>query len=557
MSFRNAMSGDNEALVVADAWGEERSEKSTEKSVSDVPKVQSFSGGKGKLQDDGSLDKTDKEQNVNIWQNEWFLALMCFVGFVVTVLLGTLDMGLIAKDATMIATFFATQVALIQPSGLPFLAKVGRPWSMLAGACFMIMLADMSSEEAFVAIDLNTLALLFGASLLSANLEACQIQKQMIDHLMNASAEMLIIKISLIACVMAWIITNDGSSLIISPVALKILHRRPELPKLPIMLAVSASANIGSALLLNGNPQNILVDQFSEDDLTFSAYMVWASLPTFLCMAINCGLLLFLLKKSYPFLCCCFDSPSTASPTQQMDGEVRKASMARDESALRTSQSTGALDDEEVDEVEMNRYRITLQMACVAMIACFFIPSVRVSIGWVTSAVSIFVTAMYPIFTKKPASNLLALVDYELLLMFTGLFVVTGGMCATGVMDRLWEAIQPDNPFNPEILIDQVAFNSFILILSNSVGNVPAVLLLEMSVRDSINRKLSWSLLAWMSTIAGNFTLLGSAANVIVAAAAQKAGVTLTYSGYLKFGVISTLICMGLGMLWTNFLIAI
>eukprot|EP00457_Paulinella_chromatophora_P002408 gb/GEZN01002413.1/.p1 GENE.gb/GEZN01002413.1/~~gb/GEZN01002413.1/.p1 ORF type:complete len:565 (+),score=75.40 gb/GEZN01002413.1/:83-1696(+) len=534
---------------------------SFKKGMSDVAHLQNNPNAIHSFPSKGILNQgdVDKPAEVVFWKSDWFMALLCLIGYGATVFIGTFHMGLVAKDATMIATFLATQVALIQPSGLPFLAKVGRPWSMLAGACFMIMLADMTSEEAFEAIDLNTLALLFGASLLSANLEACQIQKQIIDNLMAASPEMLVLKMSIIACCMSWIITNDGSSLIISPVALKILHRRSELPKLPIMLAVSASANIGSALLLNGNPQNILVDQFSGDDLSFSAYMTWACVPTVLSMVVNTLLLLFLLKKAYPFLCCCVKSPSTALPTPGEEPPVMMPSRDPSRSSGLPGNghdSAGGLDPSDVDEDEMARYRMILQVACVVMIACFFVPTVRVSIGWVTSAVSIFVTAMYPVFTKKPASNLLALVDYELLLMFTGLFVVTGGMCATGVMDRVWIAIEPDDPFNPSLLRDQLAFSAFILALSNSVGNVPAVLLLQNSVSSSLDPKLSWQLLAWMSTIAGNFTLLGSAANVIVAAAAQKAGVTLTYSGYLKFGAFSTLLCMTLGTFWTNIVIA-
>ena len=199
---------------------------------------------------------------------------------------------------------------LVRPKHASFHSRLsllsGAPWAMLAGAAFMILLADLDSEEAFEVIDMNTLALLFGASLLSANLEACQIQQQLIESLVKDSAPKMIVKLSLMAMVMSWIITNDGSSLIISPVALRALRRRPELPKLPIMLAVSSSANIGSALLLSGNPQNILVDEFSrESGLTFGGYMVWALVPTALSMILNTVMLLFFLKKGYPMFCCC------------------------------------------------------------------------------------------------------------------------------------------------------------------------------------------------------------------------------------------------------------
>lgn len=435
---------------------------------------------------------------------------------------------------------------------------------MLAGASFMIMLADMGSEDAFEAIDLNTLALLFGASLISANLEACKIQKQFIDSLSAEPKEKLIVKLGIIATLMSFFITNDGSSLIISPVALRVLNKRPDLPKLPIMLAVSSAANIGSALLLNGNPQNILVDQYSGDTVSFSAYMGYASIPTLVSLVINTFMLLFLLKKGYTFLCCCLKPPTRGTPTEdhmlvqsRSYGPTLGGPDDREAHALLGENHGGNIEDDDLDEIELKRYQKVLQLACVFMVICFFIPSVRVSIGWVTSAVSILVTAMYPLFcNNRPAGKLLELVDYELLLMFTGLFVVTEGVVATGVMDRLWDLVKPNDIFDPANFADQIVFTLFILILSNTVGNVPAVILLKNAVSASTNPTLSWKLLAWISTIAGNFTLLGSAANVITAAAAQRAGVTLTYTGYLKFGVLSTIFCIVVDLVWTNLMLA-
>lgn len=128
-------------------------------------------------------------------------------------------------------------------------------------------------------------------------------------------------------------------------------------------------------------------------------------------------------------------------------------------------------------------------------------------------------------------------------------------MTETGLMDKLWAVIQPHDPYDPTLLGDQSAFVGFVTALSNSVGNVPAVLLLENAMQQATDAQLAWKAVAWFSTIAGNLTLLGSAANVIVAAAAARAGVILTYGGYLKFGFFSTLLCMGIGMAWMNIML--
>eukprot|EP00808_Paulinella_micropora_P011311 g69771.t1 len=505
-------------------------------------------------------EEQSKGKAINKERRTSMAAVVAFVGFLATVALGTYELGLDFKSATMIVTFVATQIALIQPSSLPFLARVGRPWSMLSGACFMILLSDVESDAAFVAIDLNTLALLFGASLISANLEACQIQRNLIEALERDSGHRICIKLCLISAALALVITNDGSSLIVSPVALKLLQKRPELPKLPIMLAVCSSANIGSALFLSGNPQNILVHSFSHDSgLTFTGYMLWALVPTLLSMAINTFLLFFLLKNGSPLLCCCLKAasstaqPGTGLPLLDSDDAVSMVPPTTSHASL--NGTTSAPSSEPANEQEarsMRRYRHMLIACSIAMIAIFFVPQIDVEIGWVTTATALLVTAMYPLFTNGNVAGLLAQVDYELLLMFTGLFVVTGGMTSTGVLDKVWDAVVPSDPFNPENFADQIVFVIFVTVLSNSVGNVPAVLLLQNAMGNSTNPALAWALLAWVSTIAGNLTLLGSAANVIVAAAAQKAGVILSYAGYLKFGFLSTILALTIGLMWTN-----
>ena len=85
-------------------------------------------------------------------------------------------------------------------------------------------------------------------------------------------------------------------------------------------------------------------------------------------------------------------------------------------------------------------------------------------------------------------------------------------------------------------------------LLSNLVSNVPAVLLLHHLIPNP--NPQTWLLLAAGSTLAGNLTLLGSVANLIVAEAAAKQGYRLTFWEHLRFGLPLTGITLVLAYFW-------
>jgi Na+/H+ antiporter NhaD/arsenite permease-like protein len=138
----------------------------------------------------------------------------------------------------------------------------------------------------------------------------------------------------------------------------------------------------------------------------------------------------------------------------------------------------------------------------------------------------------------------LLMLDWDLLAFFAGLFVITEALVTTGISEAFFEAGQG-------VLTNGVPGLTLITAaLSNGISNVPAVLLLQTAVAELANPQQAWLTLAMASTLAGNLTLLGSAATLIVAELAQHQGVRLSFVEYLRAGVPITIITLLIGVGW-------
>ncbi|MCS7072122.1 MAG: SLC13 family permease, partial [Anaerolinea sp.] len=153
-----------------------------------------------------------------------------------------------------------------------------------------------------------------------------------------------------------------------------------------------------------------------------------------------------------------------------------------------------------------------------------------------------FAAALLLLSRLRPA-RLLAL-DWDLLAFFAGLFAITGAVRATGISDALFTAAQP-------ILSAGIpGLSAVTAVLSNLISNVPAVLLLQTTIPALPDAQTAWLTLAMASTLAGNFTLLGSAATLIVAEIAASKGEDLSFMAFLKAGVPITLLTLAIGVIW-------
>ncbi len=130
------------------------------------------------------------------------------------------------------------------------------------------------------------------------------------------------------------------------------------------------------------------------------------------------------------------------------------------------------------------------------------------------------------------------------MVFFAALFIVTGSLEVSGLTNRLLELTHLNEQVNV------FSFSAITVLLSNLVSNVPAVLLLRPLTASLPNPTAGWLTLASASTLAGNLTLLGSVANLIVAESALRRDVKLTFWEYTRTGALITLISLLISTLW-------
>lgn len=179
------------------------------------------------------------------------------------------------------------------------------------------------------------------------------------------------------------------------------------------------------------------------------------------------------------------------------------------------------------------------------------------SLPWVTTTTAVIMICL----DASDASPMLEQVSYPLIVFFCGMFVSIAGLSATGLPQSLWHALEPHAGLNS--FLGTVVFCAAITAFSNIISNVPTVLLLgpliaSASKADGVGEGRAWLLLAWISTISGNFSLLSSAANIVVSEQAkraqrgfytgQSAHHTLTFWNHLRFGTFSTILVMAAGV---------
>jgi Na+/H+ antiporter NhaD/arsenite permease-like protein len=167
---------------------------------------------------------------------------------------------------------------------------------------------------------------------------------------------------------------------------------------------------------------------------------------------------------------------------------------------------------------------------------------VRTSLAALAAACVLMVTR------RINPEKVFAEVDFSLLVFFSGLFVLTSAVAKTPLFDRAMRAVLPS------LNRPGIAFAGVVTLASNLVSNVPAVMLLSPVAKGLPDPKTGWLMLAMASTYAGNLTLLGSVANLIVADQGEKAGFKVGFLDYLKVGLPVTLASVAAGAAWIGFL---
>ncbi|HEX3527400.1 MAG TPA: SLC13 family permease [Thermoanaerobaculia bacterium] len=365
--------------------------------------------------------------------------------------------------------------------------KLDRTGFAILGAVAFLATGLISVPAAKEAVDAPTLVVLFGMMLLSAQYRLSGLYG-VIGHRLARVADprWLLLGTIVVTALLSAVLTNDVICFALTPVLLEALLAAKR-PPLPYLLAIACASNIGSALTPIGNPQNILIAQSFH--LPFLHFLLACAVPVVLSLGVLYWLAARLLEPAGEVVPPC-------PPPDRID----------------RWQATKAV------------------LLTVAVIGLFLspVPPPLTALG-----LAGFVLTSRRMNTR----DVLELVDWQLLALFVGLFIVVRGFELSGWTTAARDALMSHGAdlTHPPILVPGVA------VLSNVVGNVPAVMLMLPFVGRA---PVTGYALALASTFAGNAVLVGSIANLIVAEQAQRLGVRITFRDHLRLGLPVTIVSL-------------
>jgi Na+/H+ antiporter NhaD/arsenite permease-like protein len=395
---------------------------------------------------------------------------------------------------------FAVTYIVIAIGRLPGF-RLDRAGAALVGASLMLAVGAVSLDDVSRVIDFETLGLLLGMMIVVGNLRLSGFFRLVTGWTVARARHplALLAAVTLTSGVFSAFLLNDAICLVMTPLVADVARRLDRDP-VPYLLAVAMAANIGSVATITGNPQNILIGGFSHIPYgTFAAALApIAAVGLLLTIA-----LIALGHRSE------FRERTTLRLVSQRPPHMH-APLALKSAAV-----------------------------VVVMMVAFFAgqPPAKVAL----------IAGGFMLLTRLVRSErIYREIDWPLLLMFAGLFVVVAGFEKALLTPEIVAEIGRMG------LTDMGVLSAVTAVLSNLVSNVPAVLVLRPFVGQTGDAQHAWLVVAMASTLAGNLTVLGSVANLIVVQLARAEGVTIGFWEYFRVGAPLTLLTILLGLWWLS-----
>jgi Na+/H+ antiporter NhaD/arsenite permease-like protein len=394
-------------------------------------------------------------------------------------------------------TIFVLTYLLIASRRLALL-PIGRPAGALVGAVLMVTIGGLTTEESYSSIDHNTIILLFGTMMITVYLESAGFFEWLAGCVLSVVKTPLhfLMAVSLIAGLLSALMVNDTVCLFLTPVIVSACAQAG-LPLGPFLIALATSANIGSSATLVGNPQNMIIGSLSG--LSFTEFMLSAGPAAAIGVLLNMGLLWLYYGRKLP-------------------------------NNMRPYREQG---------FQYDRKRLAIVLTVTIAVVCGFFAGFHLGYTALAGAVILI------LIENKDPRDVFARVDWSLLVFFCCLFIVVAGLGKTGIIEKSWNISAPYLSFSrPSGLI---LFSGLMTLGSNLISNVPMVLMTGPYLSSLGSAHLGWVLLGFVTTVAGNFTILGSVANIIVAERARD-HYALGFFEYLRFGIVSTFAVLFVGV---------
>jgi Na+/H+ antiporter NhaD/arsenite permease-like protein len=399
----------------------------------------------------------------------------------------------------MVSTLFGLTYLALAVGKVPGL-RIDRAGIAVVGAAAMLGCRALTLPEAARAVDYETIVLLFGMMVVVAYLRMAgffAMATEQIGARFSGPRTLLAVTIGLSGVLSAFLV-NDVVCVALTPLVLHLCERLKR-PPIPYLVGLATASNIGSVATITGNPQNIIIGSLSHISyLRFAARLAPVAL---IGLVINFAVVAFVYRKTL----------AVSGGEPESDFESSRPRVHR-----------GLL----IKSVAVTLATVTLFFA-----------------GQPIALVALGAAGVLMLDRVRPEKVYNA-VDWPLLIMFVGLFVVVHAfevnVVHTWGIER-WESLKE----SPVVLVSGLS-----LVLSNLVSNVPAVLLFKPLMEVMPEKETAWLALSMSSTLAGNLTVLGSVANLIVVENARRAGTDLGFVEYLKVGVPLTIVTTLVGVAW-------
>jgi Na+/H+ antiporter NhaD/arsenite permease-like protein len=402
-----------------------------------------------------------------------------------------------SKEVIAIAIFCVTY-ALI--SGRRFrILPLNRPAAALLGTVLMVATGVMTPEQAYRAVDYDTLVLLLGMMLVCSYLYLAGFFEWAADWILRhaQSPQSLLLHLVATSGLLSALLVNDSVCLMLTPLVVAVIVRG-KLPLLPYLLGLAMSANLGSVATLVGNPQNMIIGHMSGISfLRFTASMLPIA---------ACGLAVLYLVLRLGFR-----------------SALKQAIIHRPETAP--------------PKLDVRLLAITCSVLGLVFVG--FVAGLN--LAWTALAGG----ALIMVLARRDTHEVLKQVDWHLLVFFAALFIVVEGLNGTGLPDQIYRRV--NGVFGGSATTQAWNFSWFSVLGSNVFSNVPFVLVAGKWIPNFAQPELMWRVMALATTFAGNLTILGSVANIIVAESARS-HLEIGFWDYARFGIPVTILTTVLGL---------
>jgi Na+/H+ antiporter NhaD/arsenite permease-like protein len=403
---------------------------------------------------------------------------------------------------TALIIFIITYIGIIF-TRLPRI-NIDRPSAAFFGAVAMIVFGVLSFEEAVKAVDYNTIALLLGMMIIIATLQLDGFFSLIAEKAVSYSKtpSRLLIIIVFVTGVSSAFLVNDAVVLLFTPVVITIC-RTSRLNPVPYLMAEILSSNIGSVMTITGNPQNMLIG--INSGISYANFMLHLLPVSILGMVITVWVVKLFYKKDFGY--------GTVICPQEHQYEYQYSSM---------------------------KFSIPIFAGVVVM---FFLSKI---IHLSIPVIALAGASLILIFGRIKPSKVIKNVDWVLLLFFASLFIVVEGAVKVGLMKGLIESKGLSNSLG-----GITALHGISLVVSQIVSNVPYTVMM-LPVMKPLSGDILWLSLASASTLAGNATIIGAMANLIVIESAGTYNIHIKFWEFFKIGIVTTLLTfvVSIGVLW-------